>query len=183
MCLGEVWLSRRWLWGRGVAGGMLSIFWGGGVGGGGLGWRVALPEPRVVLAGRREGFHGDPAGSAIPGLQITPNRSAQGFPLRVGMHSWQIGRREIWCCPPFKREHRQSFPKTGFAQAHKDPSFSQSHDSLSLLSPHPSPPFLFQHLKEEQRGMKVIKNCYKMFNIYKSSLQLQHCLLPFPRKD
>lgn len=38
--------------------------------------RVALPEPgrRVVHAGRREGSHGDTDGSAIPGLQITPNR-------------------------------------------------------------------------------------------------------------
>lgn len=38
--------------------------------------RVALPEPgrRVVHAGRGEGSRGDTAGSAIPGLQITPNR-------------------------------------------------------------------------------------------------------------
>lgn len=43
----------------------------------GLGWREALPEPGVVLAGSREGFHGDPAGSAIPGLLRAP-RSGQG---------------------------------------------------------------------------------------------------------
>lgn len=55
--------------------------------------RSALPEPgrRVVLAGRREGSRGDTVGSAIPGLQITPNRrhlctelprSEQGCELR-----------------------------------------------------------------------------------------------------
>lgn len=47
---------------------MLSIFWGGGFGVEGAG---------VVLAGRREGFHGDPAGSAIPGVQITPSRAVR----------------------------------------------------------------------------------------------------------
>lgn len=114
--------------GRGVLlEGCSAFFWGGG-----FGW----PERRVVLAGLPEGFHGDLAGSAIPGGQITPNRGAQGSPLRAGMHSWQIGRREIRGCPPSEREHRQSFPKIGFAQAHKDPSLSQSYDSLkSAVSP------------------------------------------------
>lgn len=31
--------------------------------------------------------------------------------------------------------------------------------------------------------MKVIKKCYKNFNIHKSSLQIQHFGLPFPCKD
>lgn len=39
----------------------------------------------VVLAGRREGFHGDPAGSAIPGVQITPSRAVRAS------RDWQEG--------------------------------------------------------------------------------------------
>lgn len=77
---------------RGVAGGMLGIFGGeGGAGGGGFGvWSPGWSW---------QGFHGDPAGSAVPGVQIKPSRGAQGSPLRAGMHSWQIGRREIRALP------------------------------------------------------------------------------------
>lgn len=100
--------------GVGVARGMLGIFWGGGAGGGGFGvW--------VVLAGF-------PWGSSwICSTWRADNAPQECSGLRAGM---QIGRREIRCCPPFKREHRQSFPKLGFAQAHRDPSFPQSCDSL-----------------------------------------------------
>lgn len=84
MCLGEVWRSTQVAVGRGVlGGGMLSIFRGGEAAGCwqelvevGSVQRSMLVEPghRVVLTGRREASHGAMAGSAIPGLQIKPNR-------------------------------------------------------------------------------------------------------------
>lgn len=81
---GEAWLSTQVAVGRGVFGrGMLGIFRGGGAAccwqepaEVGSVWSSVLPQPghRVVLAGRWEGSHGAMAGSALPGLQITPNR-------------------------------------------------------------------------------------------------------------
>lgn len=109
MCLGEVWLRRRWLWG-----------------GGGCCWRDARHFlGRWVRGGPGRAPGGFPWGSSWichPWGADNAQQGCSGLP--------EIGRREIRRCPPFKREHRQSFPKIGFAQAHKDPSFSPSRDSL-----------------------------------------------------
>lgn len=82
--MGEVWRSTQVAVGRGLlGGGMLSIFQGGEAAGCwqelvevGSVRRSVLAEPghRVVLTGRREGSLGAMAASAIPGLQIKPNR-------------------------------------------------------------------------------------------------------------